>query len=311
MDTIHIAYCADENYLEYLSVSLMSVLLNNKKNKIHFHLFLYNVSNDGCEKLKSIDADISIYSIDNSLMNKYDQKFTIKHLNMSTYMRLIVPRMLFGKVDKFIYLDIDTLCFSDLSDINNIDISKVVCAASSDSNNNEKNSNIIRLKLKNNFYFNAGFLYININNWMKYNIEDKVNEIVLNKKFDLVYYDQDALNLALEDYVISIDKSWNYLYTWMRLDEKENYFFDDNKLPKIIHFTGGRKPWYKEHSGLSQNLFIFYKHFTPWKNTKLRSYKSKMKNSDNRVYAREAFQKKNIMLSIKYYFIYLYNKVIK
>lgn len=33
MDTIHIAYCADENYLEYLSVSLMSVLLNNKKIK--------------------------------------------------------------------------------------------------------------------------------------------------------------------------------------------------------------------------------------------------------------------------------------
>lgn len=48
-------------------------------------------------------------------------------------MRLAVPRLLKDKVEHFIYLDADTLCFDKLNDINSIDISNVICAASHDS----------------------------------------------------------------------------------------------------------------------------------------------------------------------------------
>ncbi len=132
MSRIDIAYCADDNYVEYLSVSLMSVLLNNSKNDVYFHLFLFNVTEENLEKLNEIKANIIFYHINDDVMKIYDKKFSIKHLNMSTYMRLIVPRMLYGKVENFIYLDIDTLCFSDLSEINNIDMSNYICAVSSD-----------------------------------------------------------------------------------------------------------------------------------------------------------------------------------
>lgn len=48
-------------------------------------------------------------------------------------MRLAVPRLLKDTVERFIYLDADTLCFDKLNDINSIDISNVICAVSHDS----------------------------------------------------------------------------------------------------------------------------------------------------------------------------------
>ncbi|MEX9603116.1 MULTISPECIES: glycosyltransferase family 8 protein [Providencia] len=309
MRRIDIAYCADDNYVEYLAVSLISVSLNNLNNDVYFHLFLFNVSQKNLNMLSEIKANIIFYHIDNDVMRKYDQKFSIKHLNMSTYMRLIVPRMLHGKVNNFIYLDIDTLCFSDLSEINHVDITNHICAVSSDTLNDIDNKNTKRLGLKSNYYFNAGFLYINVNNWLDFDVENKINQLISEKADSLIYYDQDALNKVLENHIVKLDHSWNYLYTWMDLDEKEKYFYSKSSIPKILHFTGGRKPWFKEHEGLSQNLFIFYKHLTPWKDTELRSYSTRMKNSDNRVYCREAWHKKRYGTAIKFYLVYLKNKL--
>ncbi|EKT61303.1 glycosyltransferase family 8 protein [Providencia sneebia] len=309
MSRIDIAYCADNNYVEYLSVSLISVLLNNLKNDVFFHVFLFNVSEENLKKLQQIDANIFFYHINEEVMKKYDKEITIKHLNMSIYMRLLVPRMLHGKVDNLLYLDIDTLCFTDLSGINNIDISNAICAVSSDTKHSRENKNSKRLGLKNNFYFNSGVMYININNWLAFNTEDKINDYISKNWESLIYPDQDALNKIIEDHLVIIDRSWNYLYTWMDFDERENYFYFESSTPKIMHFTGGRKPWYKEHKGLSQNLFVFYKHFTPWKNTTLSSYAPKMKNSDNRVYCREAWHNKKFLLAIKFYLRYLKTKL--
>ncbi|UDG80722.1 General stress protein A [Candidatus Hartigia pinicola] len=309
MSRIDIAYCSDNNYVEYLSVSLMSVLLNNLKNTIYFHIFLFKISKENLEKLKKIDANILFYHINDDVMKKYNRNYIIKHLNMSTYIKLIVPRMLYGRVEKIIYLDIDTLCFSDLSEIDNINIVHYICAVSSDTKNNIDTKNTARLGLKRKFYFNAGVLYINIKNWIDFDVENKINNLISHSWESLTYYEQDALNKILEDNIIIMNNSWNYLYTWMNFHEKENYFYSKLSIPKIIHFTGSRKPWYKEHKCLSQNLFIFYKHFTPWNNTKLRSYTPKVKNSDNRVYCREECYNKNYLLALKFYLKYLKTKL--
>ena len=90
-------------------------------------------------------------------------------------MRLAVPRLLKDKVEHFIYLDADTLCFDKLNDINSIDISNVICAVSHDSLDIHDTKNAKRLGLSTGNYFNAGFLYINIENWVKHDIENKAN----------------------------------------------------------------------------------------------------------------------------------------
>ena len=312
---INIVYCTDSNYLEHVGVSITSIILNNKHHNIHFHIFLYDVSEEEKNKLKEISNSITLYSIPIDELNKYSdiQNNKIKHINRSMYIRLSVPRLLPDYVDKFIYLDADILCFGDISPILNINIDSVVCAVTTDSlDANNMLQNKERLNLASEKYFNSGFLYINTQNWKKFDTENKANQILLSpQNFNLLYPDQDALNIVLQDQVTYIDVKWNYLFTWMNDQEKENFFDNKERLPHFIHFTGARKIWYQEHKGLAQNLYCFYKHFTPWSNSSLKSYKSKMRVNDYRIYSISYLKNKKFIESAKYYLHYLKLKLFK
>ena len=228
MNNINIAYCTDSNYLEHVAVSITSVILNNMYNSIHFHVFLYDVSTEEQQKLQSISQQITIYNISKNELEKYSDSLNkkITHINRSMYIRLSVPRLLQGIVDKFIYLDADTLCFSDISKILNINIDSVVCAVTPDSLNKENMlKNQKRLSLTSQSYFNSGFLYINVSNWLKTDTENKANRILLSSENrNLIYPDQDALNLVLQNQVLLIEPKWNYLFTWMNDNQKDTSF---------------------------------------------------------------------------------------
>ena len=306
---INVVYCTDSHYLEHVGVSITSIILNNIHLNIHFHIFLYNVSDEEKNKLKEISSSIFLYSIPIDELNKYSeiQNDKIKHINRSMYIRLSVPRLLPNYVDKFIYLDADILCFGDISSILNIDINSVVCAVTTDSldaKNMLQNKN--RLGLASDKYFNSGFLYINTQNWKKFDTENKANQILLSpQNYNLIYPDQDALNVVLQKQTNFIDVKWNYLFTWMNDKEKEYFFHNKQSLPYFVHFTGARKIWYKEHTGIAQNIYCFYKHFTPWSNQSLKSYKNKMRSVDYRIYAKQFLKRGKIIQSIKYYITYL------
>lgn len=314
-EIINIAYCTDSNYIEHVGVSITSIILNNLNNNIQFHVFLYDVSLEEQTKLQQICPSITLYQIPKNELNKYseNQNKKIKHINQSMYIRLSVPRLLQGIVDKFIYLDADTLCFTDISKILDTNLNSVVCAVTHDSLNKQ---NMLhqnkRLGLTTENYFNSGFLYINIDNWMKFDTENKSNKILLSFEQDnLIYPDQDALNIVLQNQVTYIDPKWNYLFTWMKDNQKETFFYNKESLPYIIHFTGARKIWYQEHTGLAQNVYNFYKHFTPWANTPLKSYKHKMRINDYRIYAKNCIKNKKIFNGLKYFFIYISLKIKK
>jgi UDP-glucose:(glucosyl)LPS alpha-1,3-glucosyltransferase len=306
---INIAYCTDANYLEYVSTSIISVLTNNPHQSLSFYVFVYDVSDEDIAKLKLTSKFINVIKIENEEIDKYDDDFTIKHLNRSIYMRLLAPRLLNGKVERFIYLDADTLCFDEITSINDIDISDVVCAVCHDSIKTDDNKNAHRLGLNSGNYFNSGFLYINVENWIKHDIENKANIVLLEKGNSLRFPDQDALNIAINGRVKFIDNRWNFLFTWYTDEEKEKFFYSPNSIPKIIHFTGSRKPWYKEHTGLAQHIYFLYHNLTPWRSTPLRSYSSRMRPTDYRVYARQFAKKGKYFSFLKWYLKYLKSKL--
>jgi lipopolysaccharide biosynthesis glycosyltransferase len=311
-DSINIAFCSDNNYLKYVAIAIQSIYFNNLNNNIKFHVFLYDVLQEDMDKLNRMHSDINVYSIPKVFLDKYDNEHSIKHLNRSMYIRLLVPRLLQDRVDKLIYLDADILCFKDISVINNINIDNVVCAASIDSLNKENvNKNIQRLNLSTTSYFNSGFLYINVKKWNDFHTEEKVNNILLEHKQHLCYPDQDALNIVLQKNVLIIEPDWNYLFTWIAYKDQNKFLETENELPYFVHFTGARKPWYQEHLGAAQAWYVFYKHFTPWKSHPLENYKNKMRITDYRIYAKRYLKKGHIFEAIKYAFLYIKLKIKK
>lgn len=305
---INLAWCTDANYLEYVATSVVSVLMNNPQLNLAFYIFVYDVSDTDIARLKATSEHIHVQQIEKQDIEKYDDNLAIKHLNRSIYMRLAVPRLLDGKVEKFIYLDADTLCFDDISAIQDIDIREVICAVGHDALDIQNDKNARRLGLKQGHYFNSGFLYINVANWLSHDVENKANAILFARGKTLPYPDQDALNIVMDERVKFIDNRWNYLFTWFNDEQKENFFYHEKTIPRIMHFTGGRKPWSLEHTGLAQQLYVFYQHFTPWRNTPLRSYAPRMRPTDYRVYARQNAKRGQYLTSLKWYLKYLTSK---
>ncbi|QMI03407.1 glycosyltransferase family 8 protein [Citrobacter sp. RHB25-C09] len=305
---INVVFCSDGNYIEYLATALTSVYLNNIQENIKFHVFSYDIDDDKLDKLKETSADITVYRLDADELAGFDNQSSLAHINKSTYIRLLVPRLLPVDVEYFVYLDVDVLCFSSLSELRDIDISGRICAVVSDNSDEINHKNNLRLGVDGDKYFNAGFMYVNKQRWLDNDIEFKTQNILSERKGALKYLDQDALNLALRDQVVFIDKKWNFLYTLLSEDKKESFLYNAEKLPVIMHFTGGRKPWYVEHTGAAQYLYLFYRNFTAWRLTPLRSYKERMRPTDYRVYARQAFRKGKLLDALKFYIGYLQKK---
>lgn len=309
--TIHVVFCSDGNYIEYLATSLASVYHNNLENDIHFHVFSYDVSEDQLAKIRTQAGNISVYKIDDADLEKYDGQSSLAHINKSTYIRLLVPRLLPVNVNRFVYLDVDTLCFSSLAALQAVDIDNVVCAVVTDNSPEINRKNSQRIGMTDARYFNAGFLYINRDAWLAHEVERKTQDILRERKGQLKYLDQDALNIVLENNVVFIDKKWNLLYTLLNEEQQQNFIYYPESVPVIMHFTGGRKPWYREHQGTGQHLYLFYRNFTVWRDVPLRSYRGRMRATDYRVYARNALKKGRFLEALGYYSGYLKKKIAK
>ncbi len=308
---INVVFCSDGNYIEYLATSLASVYHNNLANNIHFHVFSYDVSESQLDKLRAQPGNISVYKIENADLASYDSQSSLAHINKSTYIRLLVPRLLPESVARFVYLDVDTLCFSSLSALNAINIDHHICAVVTDNSKDINRKNSQRIGMTTDAYFNAGFLYINRRAWLDHEVERKTQDILRDRKGQLKYLDQDALNIVLEKNVVYIDKKWNLLYTLLNDEQQQNFIYRAETMPIIMHFTGGRKPWYQEHQGVGQHLYLFYRNFTAWRDTPLRSYRERMRATDYRVYARKALQKGHLVEALKNYAAYLNKKLKK
>ncbi|SQB40546.1 lipopolysaccharide 1,3-galactosyltransferase [Citrobacter koseri] len=79
-NVINIAYCTDANYLEYVAVSIMSVIMNNPEQSLAFFVFVYDVSDEDIAKLQSTSNKIQVITIDKADIEKYNNDFAIKHL---------------------------------------------------------------------------------------------------------------------------------------------------------------------------------------------------------------------------------------
>ena len=76
-NVINIAYCTDANYLEYVAVSIMSVIMNNPEQDLSFFVFVYDVTDEEINKLRSTSDKIQVINIDN-LNYEYKKIITMR-----------------------------------------------------------------------------------------------------------------------------------------------------------------------------------------------------------------------------------------
>lgn len=225
---MHVAFNINDSFFMQTGVAITSILENNKEKSFWFHIFCDGVSDENKDKVRQTmekySMKCSIYIMD---MEPF-QAFHIKtrHFSRVTYLRSIMPKILKGLTDRYLYMDADMICTGDISEIERIDLQGYPFAAASETDEAVRYKTTF-LKMKSDKYFNDGLMWVDIAEWEREEITEKVFSYQGADPRRFSGQSQDILNLVLEGEICFISRRFNGM--------------DDGNL--IYHFTGRNKPW--------------------------------------------------------------------
>lgn len=246
-----IVLATDDNYAPYCAATIDSICKNvsTTHNVIQFYILHENLSEKSKRLISRVPednyyialldfVDVSLYDF-----SVFDQ--TIDYISKATYYRLVLPELL-SDVDECLYLDCDLMAVDAINELLEYDISNHYIGAVEEE---QSISNAKRLGLQN--YFNAGVLLLNLKKLREDDYVEKFFDIYAKRKNDLVYQDQDILNLAFDSTeVFWLPLKWNVTNTVFHTDIFANASYcvaEERKTrsnPSIVHFNGVEKPWH-------------------------------------------------------------------
>lgn len=259
-------------------------ILENSGNGFEYRIYIFHqdITNEYQKLLQKIISKKSNFQIEFINASKYFEKYTLhtEGISVEAYYRLLIPYY-FTEYEKIIYIDSDTICFSDISELYQYDLSENVIGAVQGiaeigwykSTLNHYWDSVIKIKDPEK-YFNSGLLVFNVNQFKK-NI-DFESLLKLSEQEKWPCYDQDVLNIVCEDKVSFFPYEWNFIkyHTIQYVSEElQKIYFEAEKQPKIVHFATGHKPWSNPSNAPYAKDFWKYATKTPFFTKKIIDYK--------------------------------------
>ena len=242
LEVIPIFFAVDDGYVPCLAVALESLIDNASKNFYYSIKILYtNINEENKRKIKKYKRDnVSIEFVDlNYYIEKVkDKLYTRDYYTKTTYFRLFIAN-LYPQFNKAIYLDSDITILGDISELYNVELGDNLIAAAPDDVIQttkvfqEYAEKVVGVADYRN-YFNAGILLMNLDEFRRFNFQDKFLYLLETIKFT-VAQDQDYLNRLCKGKVKIIDRGWDRMPIAMDDYPIENI--------KIIHYNLADKPW--------------------------------------------------------------------
>lgn len=249
-NNIHIFFASDNNFVLPLYNALSSILRNaNAQDNLNFYILDKDISENNKNKIKKLKKvkpfNIEYIKINDDLFKDCPLLKICGHISLQTYYRYIIPRVK-PNLPKVLYLDCDILVKSSLSDLWNIDLKDTYCGAVQEL---YKDSNIDARRLNVKTYFNAGVLLLNNKKMIEDNTTDELFRVTkdLYESGNLVYQDQDVLNVVFNDNITWMSPRFNYQQN-MSGDSSEKIYSqteleDAKRNVVLVHYNSGIKPW--------------------------------------------------------------------
>lgn len=253
---IPLVFSADDVYTGPLGVTLTSIFINKAtETELEVYVLDGQISAANKNRLnileKTYNFSIHYLPVEAGLFRDCPEN---GHLKISTYFRLLAPRLI--DREKIIYLDSDIIVLADLSSLFEQNLNGRTFGAVRDVTD-EKTA----LKRKNwglNDSFNAGVMLIDCRLWRTKRIMERVLEFIPGNKEKIEFADQDCLNYTCQN-------------DWQEIPAKYNEQINETsprlkKDVEIIHYIGPVKPWHIDYCGRKQGVYKKYLKKTPWKN---------------------------------------------
>ena len=264
-DNIVVLLCSDDNYAAQLTVVLYSII-NNRVSHKNYDIIIfednikqYNI--DSISNLANNCDNVAIRFVNPSNMFKKTKiRFADKRFTMAACFRLSAPYIL-TNYDKVLYMDVDIICKSDISELYDTNLQDKYAAAVLDLSvigathlkdrpfYKDYIENTIGLKEKDH-YFNSGVMLMNLKTLReKIKFEDIITCASMMK---YLCVDQDPLNMLFEGHMLFEGSEWNlFTYSVVNLQicidacpqDYQYAYYAARKSPKLIHYAGHIKPW--------------------------------------------------------------------
>jgi lipopolysaccharide biosynthesis glycosyltransferase len=243
-DPVHIVFCADRRVLPGLHVAAYSVVANHQDSGslVHVHVFSNDLTSADVALLdETLRGSGKTYSLEiHTVSESHFSRFPSMSGSWGNYFRLLVPQML--PVERIIYVDVDTVCHLDVSDLFGLDLGGHPAGFVAETTIRDTPDRPLAERMPNDGdkpYLNSGVMIVNRKLWLERRVTERCMEFLQNAT--VLRHEQSALNYVLLGDWQQLDVRFNYITNW-----RKNWPFlcDESKLDgKLIHFLDNPKPW--------------------------------------------------------------------
>ena len=263
-DAINIFANTDNNYAVPAYITFYS-LIHNYRGKSPVNIY-FLIPGDMSEKNRSFLLSLSdsnplfeIFIID--MKDAYSKVNMNMNFTCTVLYRLMIPRIveqMHKKIDKCIYLDVDTVVEGDISELYKMDsewdeyyfagVKDPLLFENIHLDHNEK-LGIPSLDK----YINGGVLLINLKQINASGLRDKLEEA--GYRDDYIFHDQDVINAVCYEGIKMLPLRFNVMPQVFFFSNSELYgkygkkeVTEARKKPVVIHYIGDTKSWsYRRH----------------------------------------------------------------
>jgi lipopolysaccharide biosynthesis glycosyltransferase len=213
-------------------------------------------------------------------------------VNLVSYYRILIPRLLPADVERVVYLDCDLVICADLVKLWKQRLAGHRCLAVQDCSAPYMDSavalpnyakcaafvgcrqpvpNFRELGLPAEVpYFNAGVLLIDLRAWREADVSAQLLSCLEKNRQHVRWWDQYAMNVVLAGHWGRLDARWNqgshiYKYPSWQLSPFDQLSYEQQTLePYIVHYTTAQKPWRASCRHILRERFYDYLDRTDW-----------------------------------------------
>ena len=270
IDPVHIAVTCDENYAMPLAAMLASLAASLDP---HRQLVIHALGHDlrapvwdrltksvpeGRARWNRIDVDTSGLRTEGFGTRAYD------HISPVCYFRLLLPELLPSGVEKVLYLDCDLIIREDLSPLWETDLSATAFAAAHELCTPAVKARMVdgvrfhrELGLtRDRARFNSGVLVMNLAQWRRSQLALRAFTYLRVLGDDILWYEQEALNVVARDEYRELDPRWNVPSQWAAQWPHDHV--------SVVHYLTAKKPWHWDYAWAERGSFFAALDRTPW-----------------------------------------------
>lgn len=253
MSSHHVAIGSDRNYIRHAAATALSAIEADSSTTVH----LLHAEDVGAEDLERF-ASMAVQAGGRAVLHLVDDDrlrdlAVMDRIGTVMWFRILLPELL-PQVARVLYLDADTLVVGSLRELFEMPLGPAGLAATHNVLEPRHRARVADLGLDGlTGYFNSGVLLLDLDQLRADGRMGQVLEVARERRDELVWPDQDALNLVFADDRVPLHPRWNTqnsLFLWREwADEVFAPGEVDEALrdPGVIHFEGpGLKPWFRE-----------------------------------------------------------------